>query len=162
MFAWSDGSRERHPTKMEPIASPCVPMRYGQGSIRGQPQEPLRGVWDRKREGKQAIYGFTDFRGKPARRGRGSHAPLNQVTAGKQPKPATAPSRHLTIHSSSCSHWRVHRLTRARSPHTRATLASTLRASHSLRPMPRAASMVLASFVNECWLASSFLYETRS
>ena len=28
------------------------------------------------------FYGFTDFRGKPARRGRGRHAPANQVTAG--------------------------------------------------------------------------------
>ena len=29
------------------------------------------------------FYGFTDFRGKPARRGRGRHGPANQVTAGR-------------------------------------------------------------------------------
>ena len=28
------------------------------------------------------VYGFTDLRGKPARRGRGRHASVNQVTAG--------------------------------------------------------------------------------
>ena len=31
----------------------------------------------------ERFYGFTDFRGKPEKRGRGSRAPANQVTAGE-------------------------------------------------------------------------------
>jgi hypothetical protein len=56
-------------------------------------------------------------------------------------RPPNSPSlqRHLTIHSSSCvSLASLSPYARARSPHAHATLASTLRASHSLRPMPRA------------------------
>ena len=36
-----------------------------------------------KSEEYEAFYGFTDLRGKPARRGRDSHRTANQVTAGK-------------------------------------------------------------------------------
>jgi hypothetical protein len=81
MFAWSEGSRERHPTKMEPIASPAM-CSYGEGSIRAASGTTQGVSGTGKLKENKRFYGFTDFRGKPARRGRGSHAPLNQVTAG--------------------------------------------------------------------------------
>ena len=68
----SEGSRDSDPAKVEPIGRPHVFLWAGldQGSLRNH----FGDVRDRKnwKENKR-FYGFTDFRGKPARRGRGSH-----------------------------------------------------------------------------------------
>ena len=46
-------------------------------------RDHFRRARDLKMKENKRFYGFTDFRGKPERRGRGSHRPTNQVTAGK-------------------------------------------------------------------------------
>ena len=73
------GVARQRPRKGGTYWSPCVPMGRARS---GKPQEPLWGCQGPEIEGKQAIYGFTDFRGKPEKRGRGSHASASQVTAG--------------------------------------------------------------------------------
>ena len=39
--------------------------------------------WTWKMKGNDRFYGFTEFRGIPAERGRDRHGPQNQVTAGE-------------------------------------------------------------------------------
>jgi hypothetical protein len=56
---------------------------YGQGSIRAASGTTQGVSGTGKLKENKRFYGFTDFRGKPARRGRGGHAPTNQVTAGQ-------------------------------------------------------------------------------
>ena len=70
-----------HPGKVEPIG-PHVFLWTGldQGCLR----DHLRRARDLKMKENKRFYGFTDFRGKPARRGRVGHAPGNQVTAGRR------------------------------------------------------------------------------
>ena len=61
-----------------------VPMcSYGQGSIRAATGTTLGILGTSKMKENKRFYGFTDYRGKPARRGRVGHAPANQVTAGR-------------------------------------------------------------------------------
>ena len=55
---------------------------YGQGSIRAASGTTLGVLGTSKMKENKRFYGFTDYRGKPARRGRVGHAPANQVTAG--------------------------------------------------------------------------------
>ena len=60
-----------------------VPMcSYGQGSIREASGTTLGVSGTGNLKENKRFYGFTDFRGKPAGRGRGSRASANQVTAG--------------------------------------------------------------------------------
>ena len=46
-------------------------------------RDHFRRARDLKMKENKRFYGFTDFRGKPERRGKGSHRPANQVTAGQ-------------------------------------------------------------------------------
>ena len=55
---------------------------YGQGSVRAASGTILGVLRTSKMKENERFYGFTEFRGKPAGRGRDSHATLNQVTAG--------------------------------------------------------------------------------
>ena len=59
---------------------------HGRGSIRAASGTTLGPPGTRKLKENRRFYGFTDFRGKPAGRGRGSHRPPNQVTAPERPK----------------------------------------------------------------------------
>ena len=52
------------------------------GLDQGCLRDHFRRARDLKMKENKRIYGFTDFRGKPGRRGRGRHASANQVTAG--------------------------------------------------------------------------------
>ena len=58
----------------------CVPMGGARSGLAGGVFWGLQDV--KNEEENERFYGFTDFRGKPARRGRGSRATANQVTAG--------------------------------------------------------------------------------
>ena len=70
-----DGARRRW--------SLLVPMcSQGRGSIRAASGTTLGPPGTRNLKENRRFYGFTDFRGKPGRRGRGRHASANQVTAG--------------------------------------------------------------------------------
>ena len=61
-----------------------VPMcSYGQGLIRAASGTTLGVLGTSKMKENKRFYGFTDFRGKPEKRGRGRRATANQVTAGK-------------------------------------------------------------------------------
>ena len=75
----SPGVMRRCPAKVEPI-DPYVFLWAGlvQGCLRNH--SGASGTW--KLNENRRFYGFTDFRGKPARRGRGRRASANQVTAG--------------------------------------------------------------------------------
>ena len=55
---------------------------YGRGSTKAGSGTTLGVLWTSKMKENERFYGFTDFRGKPEKRGRGSHASVNQVTAG--------------------------------------------------------------------------------
>ena len=60
-----------------------VPMgSYGQGSIRAASRTTLGVLRTWKMKGNERFYGFTDYRGPAARRGRDRRASKNQVTAG--------------------------------------------------------------------------------
>ena len=58
---------------------------YGQGSIRAASGTTLGVLGTSKMKGNEWFYGFTDFRGPAAQRGRERHGTLNQVTAGYVP-----------------------------------------------------------------------------
>ena len=63
-----------------------VPMCFcGQGLIRAASGTTFGVPGSRNLKENKRFYGFTDFRGKPARRGRGRHGPANQVTTGTGP-----------------------------------------------------------------------------
>ena len=71
-----DGARRRW--------SLLVPMcSQGRGSIRAASGITLGPPGTRNLKENRRFYGFTDFRGEPARRGRGGHGSANQVTAGE-------------------------------------------------------------------------------
>ena len=53
---------------------------YGQGSVRAASGTTLGVLGTSKMKENKRFYGFTDFRGKPAGRGRNSHATLNQAS----------------------------------------------------------------------------------
>ena len=65
---------------------------YGQGSSRAASGTTLGVLGTSKMKENERFYGFTDFRGKPERRGRWSRGTANQVTAGY-----TLRSAHRTI-----------------------------------------------------------------
>ena len=56
------------------------------GLDQGCLRDHFRRARDLKMKENKRFYGFTDFRGKPARRGRERHASENQVTAGDRKK----------------------------------------------------------------------------
>ena len=63
-----------------------VPMcSYGQGSIRAASGTTLGVLGTSKMKENKRFYGFTDYRGKPASRGRVRRGTANQVTAGTVP-----------------------------------------------------------------------------
>ena len=55
---------------------------YGQGSIRAASRTTLGVLRTWKMKGNERFYGFTDYRGPAARRGRDRRASKNQVTTG--------------------------------------------------------------------------------
>ena len=60
-----------------------VPMgSHGQGSIRAASRTTLGVLGTSKMKENERFYGFTDYRGPAAQRGRDRRAPTNQVTAG--------------------------------------------------------------------------------
>ena len=60
-----------------------VPMcSYGQGLIRAASGTTMGVLGTSKMKENERLYGCTDFRGKPEKRGRGGRATPNQVTAG--------------------------------------------------------------------------------
>ena len=66
---------------------------FGQGSIRAATGTTLGVLGTSKMKENKRFYGFTDFRGKPEKRGRCSRATANQVTAGQlELVPAYQPS----------------------------------------------------------------------
>ena len=61
-----------------------VPMgSHGQGSIRAASRTTLGVLGTSKMKENERFYGFTDYRGPAAQRGRDSRGSANQVTAGK-------------------------------------------------------------------------------
>ena len=64
---------------------------YGWGSIRACSGTTLGVLGTSKMKENERFYGFTDFRGPAAHRGRDSRATTNQVTAGLHITPASAP-----------------------------------------------------------------------
>ena len=78
-----------------------VPMgSHGQGSIRAASGTTLSVLGTSKMKENEHFYGFTDYRGMPAGRGRERRAPANQVCAGI---PANV-FIHTTAHISTYSH----------------------------------------------------------
>ena len=75
----SEGSRDSDPAKVEPIG-PHVFLWAGldQGSLRNH----FGDVRDRNLKENKRFYGFTDFRGKPAGRGRGSRGSKVKLPPG--------------------------------------------------------------------------------
>ena len=55
---------------------------HGQGLVRAASGTTLGVLGTSKMKDNERFYGFTDFRGMLARRGRGRHASVSQVTAG--------------------------------------------------------------------------------
>jgi hypothetical protein len=55
---------------------------HGQGSIRAASGTTLGVLGTSKMKKNERFYGFTDYRGPAAQRGRDGHASKNQVTAG--------------------------------------------------------------------------------
>ena len=77
----SEGSRDSTPQRWSLLVPMCS---YGQGSIREASGTTLGVLGTETLKGNKRFYGFTDFRGKPARRGRGrprarASIPSNQV-----------------------------------------------------------------------------------
>ena len=71
---------------------------HGQGLVRAASGTTLGVLGTSKMKDNERFYGFTDFRGMLARRGRGRHASVSQVTAGVS-TPVSTPLKLCQHHS---------------------------------------------------------------